>query len=267
MRKYKAVKVLFFFFLLISVVFILLSSTVLVGGVMVKNELEEFKSRGVYIGTFDVNFLAYKRVEFYEVKKEYNYEFSTRRIYDTSSTSDVTQRFTDKFIGDIGDIYVASRDPLGTAYTAWASSKIMIGHCGIVYSNDGRYTYEVVGNQSKEDNVAKRYYNNWLSAPGPSITVLRTKQEIDSDSIVEWCDNHTGKPYNYLFPVKAKNSYYCSDLVSRCIKESNNIEVSTRERLVSGGSMILNDNTYIIYHRENSETEGVDYKVYFLSED
>ena len=267
MRVYKAIKVIFTIFLFFGIVITMLTSTVLVGGVMVKKKIEDFKSRGEYVGTYDVNFFSHKIVEFYEVKKEYDYEYSNRRIYDTSTTVDLTKKFTDKFIGDVGDIYVASRDPLGSFYTRWASSKIMIGHCGIVYSYDAKYTFEVVGNQSKEENVTKKYYNTWICAPGPSITVLRTKQEINQDEIVNWCDTHKGLPYNYLFPVRVRQSYYCSDLVSRCIKESNDIDVSTRDVLVSGGSMILNDNVYIIYYRENSDKEGVDYRVYFLSEE
>ena len=75
MRVYKAIKVIFTIFLFFGIVITMLTSTVLVGGVMVKKKIEDFKSRGEYVGTYDVNFFGHKIVEFYEVKKEYDYEY------------------------------------------------------------------------------------------------------------------------------------------------------------------------------------------------
>ena len=263
----KLIRVSFYFLITIISIFALLTSTVLVGGVEVNKEIEEFKNRGVYIGTYNIGFGAQKVADFYEIKKQYDYEYSNRRIYSKSSCDDTSKRFTDIHIGDVGDIYLASRDPLGTFYTAWGSKKIIIGHCGIVYDEYAKYTYEIVGNQGKANNVAKLYFNTWVTSSGPSIAVLRTKQEINKDAVREWLENHEGCPYNFIMLLKAKNKYYCSDLVSRCLEESNNVKVSSREVLVSGGNMLLNDNTYLIYYREQSTKNNVDYNIYFLSDE
>ena len=68
--------------------------------------------------------------------------------------------YTDLNVGTIGDIYISNRDPLGDFFiTEWISKIAWIGHAGVVYNEDATKMVEIVGNDTKENNVVKIYEN------------------------------------------------------------------------------------------------------------
>ena len=64
---------------------------------------------------------------------------------------------------------------------------------------------------------------------------------------------------------KRNKKFYCTDLISNCYIDVEDREISKRNNLVTGSSIINNEEMYIIYYKEKSKKEGIDYDVYFLS--
>ena len=149
------------------------------------------------------------------------------------------------------------------------SRKIFIGHCGIVYDEDGTKTIEVTGNSNKKENVVKECENDWIENSSDKLIVLRSKNDIKKDEMKEWLDDNKGIRYNYFFLInmgqKRNKKFYCTDLISNCYIDVEDREISKRNNLVTGSSIINNEEMYIIYYKEKSKKEGIDYDVYFLS--
>lgn len=223
--------------------------------------IEEFKARGVLVETKTVlkNSKEYN-VEYYVVKKKFEYEDTSRKI---------ANNYQDTNIGTIGDIYITSSDLFGTYITKWFFEKTKASHAGIVYDIDGTKTVEIVGNNKKANNVVKIYDNDWLIQDGlDEVVVLRCKH-INNDNeieLIDWLDEKTESKYNYLYFIKNKEKYYCSDLVTRAIENVTNININKKEILVTGSNMILSDETYLIYYCEKISKENVDYRVYILED-
>jgi len=223
--------------------------------------IEEFKSRGKLVSTETVikNDKSYT-IEYYSVKKEFEYEDVGRRI---------NNGYTDSYIGAIGDIYLTSSDLAGTFITKWFFDKTKASHAGIVYSGDGTKTVEIVGNNKKENNVVKIYDNDWLTQTGlPEVIVLRSKSvnSQNENDIVKVLDEKLGSKYNYMIPFKSKNKYYCSDLVTRTIKDVTNVNINKKNNIVTGANIILSDDTYLIYYCEKVNDKNIDYRVYILED-
>ena len=216
----------------------------------IDNQIEEFKSRGEIIYQDDI-------YSYYKVCKKYDYE----------DTNNIVESYDDKFVGTIGDIYVTNRNPLPSFFvTKWLSRLSYIGHCGIVYSEDGSKTVEIVGNKSREENVVKIYDNEWLDIDSPNYIILRLKDinAKDKENIVNECNNVLSCKYNYLFLFHNKKRFYCTDLISYIYKTVN-INLNSDYFFTTGSDLVENDSTYMIYYRERYvENNKVKYNIYYL---
>ena len=257
-RMNKITKTILIALIIILVGVIIISGFIISSGKKTKSIIDDFKSRGELVFTYD-------GIEYYKVVKEFEYEDTTSRIYSTSSIFDEAKYFTDNKIGTTGDVYITSNDPFGTFYTKWASKRIKIGHCGIVYDENADTMVEVYGN--KVDNIVSIHDNDWNEQSKGELIVIRKKEPINKKEVINWLDSKMGMKYNYLFFINPKNRYYCTSLVSKCYEESQTNSISNNNIFVTGASMINNDNTYIIYYKERVNDSNIKYKVYFLSEE
>ena len=243
---------------ILLIVIIVVSSFIIGSGVKTKSVIDDFKKRGELVYVND-------GVEYYKVIKAYEYEDVSNRIYSTSSVLDESKKYTDKKIGTTGDVYITSNDPFGTMYTKWASKRIKIGHCGIVYDEYADSMVEVYGN--KVDNIVDIHDNDWNEQNKSELIIIRNKEHINKKEITDWLDSKIGMKYNYLFFINPKNRFYCTSLVSKCYEETQNQPISNNNIFVTGASMINNENTYIIYYKEKVDDINIQYRVYFLSEE
>lgn len=259
-KVFKTFKVLISILAIFLILFGFMSVLINHKGNIVINVVESFKTRGEYVSTETIrNDITNKdeTIAYYKVVALASYEKDTEKIYNDS--------YTDKSIGTTGDIYLTTSDPFGLMYTKWMSKKIYIGHSGIVYSADGTEVAEVYGNTS--NNKVDTYQNDWFDTKNDAFIILRSKDYINKKEIQNWIDENKGDKYNYLYFLKTKNRYYCTDLVSRCYEETQDNPISNKKIFVTGESMISNYNTFVIYYKEKSNTQGVDYNVYYLSEE
>lgn len=245
--------------LIISIlaIILLLSSIFLVDNVIEKNnidkQIEVFKSRGELIYRNDI-------YNYYEVRKKYDYE----------DTSNIVDNYDDKNVGTIGDIYVTNRNPLPSFFvTQWLSRLSYIGHCGIVYSENGSKMVEIVGNKEREENVVKIYDNEWLDIDSPNYIILRLKDIDDNkkENIVSECNKILGCKYNYLFLFHSEKKFYCTDLISYIYKKIG-INLNDDYFFTTGSDLIENESTYMIYYREKYIEDGkAKYNIYYLKEE
>ena len=246
MKKKKVVIILCFIIILFCCV-----TLVEVEGHDANKKINNFIKRGIYVTTIN-------KIEYYKVVKKYDYE----------NTRNVIEELEDIYVGSAGDIYISSKDPLDFFLTKYLSKRLRIGHAAIVQSEDAKMMVEVIGNSTKENNVVKKVNNTWLETKNEEITILRAKNinEENKRNIQKNLKEKYGLSYNYIFLVHAENRYYCLDLCSRVYEEIG-IDIDKNSIITFGSSMIKNDNTYIIYYKKKVQSDNINYRVYYLSEE
>ena len=235
---------------------------------VVKNILNEFKERGTYDKTIEIQA---QKVDIYKVYVKYDYEDAKTFVFDDSLTSKY-------YIGSSTDIVLTTRNPLRRYPTAivrdvadMASNYFFCGHGTINISDDGATIIECVGNDD-ENNGVRIKEQEWVYTEvrygndAQIILGLRIKN-IDADvreNICNYLKTLEGKKYNYLLPFYSRNRYYCTDLISRALKKEK-INVNYDFFYTTGNDIIISDNTYPIFLCERIE-EG-HFKIYYLSEE
>lgn len=245
---------LFFFIIItsltIGVGFLINSS---VEFIFVEKEIRDFVSRGeLYI---EVGSISY-----YQVPKKYAYEDADAHVFDITDYN--------KLVGSSADILSTTRNPMrGIPFVGFFSRLCWVGHSALVMNDSGSEICEVVGNEDNpKDNFVRIEDNTWIKGDidSPNILCLRVKDltQEQKTTITSYAQHQADeqKRYNFLFPIKMTNKYYCTDLVSRSIEEAG-INVNYDGFVTTGNDMILSKNTYIIYYRVKI---GETYRVYYL---
>lgn len=240
--------------LLIFIVSLLITSTYesIYTNILINN----FTSRGELVYTQG-------NQRFFLVKKEYDYEDTSRRIIESYDNNN---------IGYKGDIFLTSRNPVPNSITTKIiSNHLWIGHSAIVINEDASQTIEITGNDVNNNNFVRIWDNTWyddLILETLEYAVIRVKNINNEtiDNVINTASEKINKPYNYSFIFNTKNSYYCTDLVSRSYLE-NGIKIDYDGLTTTGSDMILSKNTYLIYYRKqvriNSE---IFYNIYYLGD-
>ena len=128
---------------------------------------------------------------------------------------------------------------------------------------------EIVGNDTKENNVVKIYENDWLTKDSLEYIILRVKNLDNSNkiSIVNESDKILGSKYDYTFLCGGNKRFYCTNLVSYIYKKLD-IKLNKDMLFTTGSDMITSDNTYMIYYREKIVKDNkVYYNIYYLDEE
>lgn len=144
-----------------------------------------------------------------------------------------------------------------------------IGHA-TVNSINPKLIYEAIGNSAAENGV-RRVLNDWLYLDEltTSFIGLRVKGINDelAKQIDEYCVDKLSYPYNYTFIFNRKNSYYCTDLISRAYKEAK-ININYDYFATTGNDVFLSENTYMIFYREVVIKDGKNhFNIYYLKEE
>ena len=218
--------------------------------------INDFKNRGVLVHTQN-------NQRFYLVQKEKEYEDTSRRVL---------ENFDNNQIGYTGDIYLTSRNPVpSSASIKILSEFIWIGHSALVIDEEAKQTIEITGNDVNNDNVVKVWDNTWyddLIEETKEFAVLRVKNTNVNTTlnVVSSAKANIGKPYNYSIIFNTKNSFYCTDLITRSYKD-NGINIDYDGLISTGVDMILSKNTYLVYYRQRViENNEVFYNIYYLGD-
>ena len=217
--------------------------------------IKDFTSRGELVyETYDT--------QFYKVKPQYDYE---------DLSNPVLREYDSTYIGTTGDIFITDRNPQDNFFlTGYLSNRVWIGHSALVIDDNGSKTAEIVGNLNWESNVVQTFTNWWsIEIDTPRLLLLRPKNiTVEQKNIIkESVNEKLGLHYNYTFLFQGPNTYYCSDFVSRVMKEAN-IDLNKDRLFTLGEDFIRSKDLYIAYYKEEYyEDDIVKQRVYFLSED
>lgn len=208
----------------------------------VDKQINEFMSKGIYSHN-------YRSFYFYEVLIEE--ELTTPSISFNSSGS--------PYVSTPGDIFIL-RESLAeiVPFSVQFITFYFGGHAGIVYDEDT--IIETTGMEPIADNnKVITYRNNVFSRPEDVNTVgLRVKApEEDIDKAMEYTMNTVDTKYNYSFIFNRKNSYYCTDLVSRSFgKEAGlNYNLDKDGIAVSCNDLIISTDTFITFYIQYQDDE------------
>lgn len=272
MNKYRMIQKIYSFFNIILVTILIAVYVFITNGfiekVIVNNEIKEFKERAVYVEDRVIN---KQTVKMYKVPKKYEYEDVTRPIYTYIESID------DYYLGSKTDITLTSRNPMRNAelgivrdVCGFFSNNFYLGHATMNITDDGSEYIESVGNNI--DNKVIVSPNTWIKTEVRGgddtnrivgLRIKNTNDELRND-IVDSLMNKVGCEYNYNFFIPYKNKYYCTDLLTRTLKEFS-IDINYDGMFAIGNDIILDNETYLIYYIERVE-EGV-FEFYYLSEE
>lgn len=206
---------------------------------IVKNDIEEFIQRGVFVG--NVN-------EFYL----YEVEIEEELVYPSINFDNLGNPIS----SNPGDIFVYRTSTLdenypGIPFIAEFSTYFFGGHAGVII--DDTYTIETNGAYSENGaNVVALCTNNIMYTEAQRDTLglrVRATQE-DTDTAINYLHNAVGTPYNYSFIFNRENSYYCTDLVARSFGFDAGLPyVLDKDGVATScNDLIISDDTYITYY-------------------
>lgn len=231
----------------------------------INKKIEAFKSRGVFVLEDSEKYTTY-----YKVTKEYDYEESSKSNYDMSS----------RIVGDKADIIITDRnpmrdEPLLRAPIGYLAKNFFVGHATFSINDGGTRIHEVIGNGGPGFNVVSEGTNHWMSTEfsrgqnsvSPRILGIRIKEITveQEDKMIEYTTAQLGKGYNYTFIFNRKNTYYCTDLISRAAKHAG-VNINYDFLATTGNDMIISKNVYLFFYRETEIKEDGSkwFHVYYL---
>lgn len=246
----KLYKILVLTFLILFIVFLVNG---IIENFIVRKQIKDFMSRGIYIAPspeFDYNS---DLVRYYIVKKKFDYEDTKFHNYDLESNS----------VGTIGDIVLTNRNPLPELEFLKPIIRFFwLGHSAIVTDEMGKYIIEIVGNDSLESNEVQESQNDFGSVYNGEAVGVRIKNITDEqkEELLTVMDKYYGKKYNFLFILKLANKFYCLDLVSRILEEVD-IKVNYDFWITTGSDIMVSKSTYIFYY-SYVDKDGIIHKYY-----
>ena len=229
--------------------------------------LNNFKERGIYKET--VSFQG-QTMNLYLVNPEYDYEDIENPVFEKDDKGYY-------YIGGELDIILTNRNPLRREALAivrdiggFFSKEFYIGHATVNISKDGRTMIESVGNINEFYGVRK-IENDWIKREinyendAQTIIGLRVKglSNDQKDGIINSLKEKVGLKYNMNFVIPKKNSYYCTDLITRTFKEYG-VTLDYDSLYPTGSDLIISENTYPIFICERVE-DGV-FNIYYMGE-
>lgn len=275
--KRRILKKILIAFLSLIIIILICVGIFLIDGFVEKSKVDEliesFVNRGVYVYETEDKENGYTYIrKYYEVYKEYDYEEvndTDRFVFDYQDSY--------KFIGAKTDVILTNRNPMRDTpyekFIGFFAKNFYLGHASINVADsmrlDKKETVEVVG---KGDDDKVRYWpNDWFyDAPAaPDIICLRLKNTTSEirNNICEKVESLIGTPYNYTFAFNTKNTYYCTDLISRPLKEFG-YDLNEDSFFTLGNDLIVSEDVYFVFYRvETREEKIVTQKIYYLSEE
>lgn len=243
------------------VVFILFFlSTTILEYVAINNEINSFMERGKLVDIDIVN-----KVKYYEVPRRKG------EIDKPSFTEYAGDKYA--FAGSYGDTFVTQESPffknpdIPIAYefiSFWWG-----GHAAIVGNTTNEYGEpEIIEatamSDTEENNAVTKTWNYWLYQEyRDSFIGLRIKGATNNEYInyANWANSQLGVPYNMTFIFNTKNTYYCSDLVSRGWATLG-YNLNEDAIVTSINDIIYSKDTYIFFYKYTDRGNGYQHIYY-----
>jgi hypothetical protein len=171
-----------------------------------------------------------------------------------------------KYSPGVGEYPTTKGKILATA--DWYGNIVPTGHAALVIDATSAYT-------SLENGVTIEP-NDWYDANrhqtafGLDVTKTNAEQEAKA---TDWCAQHMGKPYNYLFVFPQRtDAYYCSSLVWQAYLKTCNVNLNTSAWTVLGFNimhpmeLVDSPQTTLLYRQGTARTgwQTVNGELYYV---
>lgn len=232
---YKIIKILTIPFLSFLAFVSLLCVDVVIENIAVDNQIRNFVENGVFKYSVG-NFYIYE----VEIEEELNHKSVT---FDESGFPDSTNP---------GDIFIQKESKIDVVdYSAAFISYFFGGHAGMII--DQNLTIEVNGAMSNPAlNIVDICYNDvFYSSDKRDVLGIRVKaSDEEINKAVDFAYESLDSPYNFSFVFNRKNSFYCTDLLSRAYGKEAGLDFNLDKDGIatSCNDLVLSEDTYIIYY-------------------
>jgi hypothetical protein len=136
----------------------------------------------------------------------------------------------------------------------WFAYLIPTGHAALVIDQSSAYTSLAQGVTIEPNN----WYERHATAFGLDVTSTNAAQEAKA---ADWCAQHLGKPYNFLFVFPQRtDAYYCSSLVWQAYLNTCNVNLDTSAwsllglNIVHPMELVDSPKTTVIYRQGTART-------------
>ncbi len=232
---YKLIKIITTSILCLLAFISILTVDVVIENIIVDNQIREFISKGKFVQQSG-SFYLYE-VDIDEELEVDSIEF-TEKNYPESTNP--------------GDLFIYKESQIDVIpYSAAFISYFFGGHAGMILNEN--ITIEVNGAMGHADlNIVDTCPNNvFYGSIRRDVIGLRVRaSQDDIDTAVDFAYDAIGTPYNYSFILNRKNSYYCTDLLSRAFgKEAGlSYNLDADGVAVSCNDLVISEDTYMIYY-------------------
>jgi uncharacterized protein YycO len=150
----------------------------------------------------------------------------------------------------------------------WHKALVPTGHSALVIDQSSAYTSLPEGVTIEPND----WYdpNRHQTAFGLDVTKTNERQEA---AATDWCAQHLGKPYNYIFVLpKRTDAYYCSSLIWQAYQKTCNVNLDTSAwsilglNIVHPMELVDSSQTTLVYRQGTARTgwqtvDGVRYYI------
>lgn len=233
----------------------------------INSDIEQFINNCEYEKT--INYGEYE-INLYSKKASYDYEKDN--YIDTIQIKDDTI-----YLGNKSDIIITNRNPYGRIGGAFISDVVGMfttplnsGHATV--NIDSESIIECVGNS--DNNVVRIVNNEWFEdiikygEEKENYIGLRIK-DFDNDKrneFVRLLNNELGKKYTFSFLIHSKDTFYCTDLITRTIKKMN-LKLNYDSFIATGNDILISNNTFIIFVVRKVDFKNKVINLYYMKEE
>lgn len=229
----------------------------------VKNAIYENNEINKMIDDFILNAKLdeeYKNKTYYVVSRETYKEYEDISENRPAITYD---EYSNVCIGSPGDILLTKTAPSVFGPLNKVVGYFFGGHAALVsssldengnYNDYGNLMIEVAGNQGKGKDIVTEKRSNWTTFGRETIIGLRIKGFTKQNyyDVLNRAKLEIGKKYNYAFIVNTKDSYYCTDFVSRMVYSASGINLNDGF-VTTCNDLILSEHVYMFYYQVKDE--------------
>lgn len=242
------------------VILLFFLSTTIAEYVAINREIKSFMERGTLVDVDIVN-----KIKYYEVPRR------NGEIDKPSFTEYAGDKYA--FAGSYGDMLVTQESPffngpdIPIAYEFvsfwWGGHAAIIGNTTNEYGEPEIIEATAMSN-TPENNAVTKTWNYWLYQEyRDSFIGLRIKGATNDEyvSYADWANEQLGTPYNMTFIFNTKNTYYCSDLVSRGWATLG-YNLNEDAIVTSINDIISSNDTYIFFYKYTDRGTGYQHIYY-----
>jgi hypothetical protein len=138
----------------------------------------------------------------------------------------------------------------------WYKNFIPTGHSALVINQDSAYTALSEGVTIEPNNWYEP--SRYQTAFGVDVNKTNEAQEAKA---TDWCKQHLGKPYNYLYILPERtDAFYCSSLVWQAYKATTGVNLDTSAfnilgfKAVHPMELVDSSQTSLVYLQGNART-------------